>query len=222
MKVLSAIIAALAVAAFLAVAVMPAVSQDTRPSSGVSTLAELFNSQAFVLAIKSGTATDASATFTVPCGARTFDIDDMSLAIVATYKKPLQGSYNMTNGKGLISATEALPANAVIDHLETASIPVTGTNAVIALQDMKLISMDGGKFSVEFGKLSFYLPNGYRNTYTLDRPVRISFSPDKMLLTIDDDSMVATTMSILIKPENTFPSDAKPVLINDVLTAYTG
>lgn len=222
LKILITVVTALAIAVMLTAAARPSASRDIAPSADVSALAELLQSQSSVLAIKAGTTTDDTATFTVPYGARVFELGNKSLAITAAYKRPLQGSFNMTKGTGQISMADALPANAVFDDLDNASIPVAGVNVVVALQEMRLAGIAGGHYAVEFGKISFYLPNGYRNSYVLDRPARVSFSPDRMTLTMDIDPMVTATMSYLIRPENAFPADAVPLVINDVLSAYLG
>ncbi len=51
----------------------------------------------------------------------------------------------------------------------------------------------------------------------LDKPVKMSFSVDQMKLTIAGNPTMANMMMGLLKPGVTFPANANPVRINDIL-----
>ena len=146
-------------------------------------------------------------------------MDSKEIAAVATYNKPLMGMCNASTGMGMITMSDALPATATINYANMSSIPVAGASAVVALQDFKMTGAAKGKdkYDFQFGTVTVYLPNGTGRTMKLDKPVKMSFSADQMKLTIAGNPTMANMMMGMFKPGVTFPANANPVRINDIL-----
>lgn len=223
MKILITLLAALTVTAILTAVAVPAASQDTTSAADMSDLAAMSMPKAVMMTISAGTMAGGNVTFGVPYAAKVYQLDSKEIAAVATYKKPLMGTCNVSTGTGMISFADALPATATIDYVNNMSIPVAGANAVVALQDFKMTGGVKGKgkgnYDIQFGKMIVYLPDGTAQSMKLDKPVKMSVSLDQMKLTIDANPTVAGMMAGMLKAGATFPAGAKPVRLNDILAA---
>jgi hypothetical protein len=223
-KMIITLVAALAVTAILSAAALPAASQDTTSTTDMSAadmsdLAAMAMPKAVFMTIQAGNMAGGDMTFTVPYGAKVIPMDNKEIAAVATYNMPLKGTCNMTSGSGTISMADALPAKATIDYLNRSTIPVAGTNAVLALQDFKMTGAARGKgtYNLQFGKVTVYLPDGTAKTMKPDRPVRMSVNMDRMMMSIEANPSLAKMMAGMLKPGATFPAGATPVRLNDIL-----
>ncbi len=202
MKVLITLVAALAVMGVLAVLALPAASQDTTTStdmsaSDMSDLAAMAMPKAVMMTIAADNMTGGDVTYSVPYGAKVYQMDSKEIAALATYNKPLKGMCNVTTGMGMISLADALPTTMTIDYANKTSIPVAGANAVVALQDFKMTGAAKGKgtYDVQFGTVTVYLPNGTAKTMKLDKPVKMSVSLDKMKVMITGNPTMANMMA---------------------------
>jgi hypothetical protein len=226
LKVLITLVAALAVMGVLTVLALPAASQDTTMSTDMTAadmanLAKMAMPKAVMMTIAADSMTGGDVTYSVPYGAKVYQMDGNEIAAVATYNKPLRGICNLTTGMGMISMADALPATATIDYANKTSIPVAGANAVVALQDFKMTGVGKGKstYDVQFGAVTVYLPNGTAKTMKLDKPVKMSMSLDKMKMTIAGNPTMANMMATLLKSGAKFAAGAPPVKVNDILAA---
>lgn len=225
-KMVITLVAALAVMTLLAALALPAASQDTTSDTGMSAadmsdLAAMSMPKAVMMTITAGNMAGGNVTYSVPYGAKVFQMDSKEIAAVATYNKPLMGMCNVSTGMGMITMSDALPATATIDYANKSSIPVAGANAVVALQDFKMTgaAKGKGKYDFQFGTVTVYMPNGTAKTMKLDKPVKMSMSVDQMKLTIAGNPTMAKMMAGLLMPGATFPAGASPVRINDILAA---
>jgi hypothetical protein len=225
-KLLITLVAALAVMGILTVLALPAASQDTMApatsnmtASDMSDLAAMAMPRAVMMTIAADNMTGGDVTYSVPYGAKVYQMDSKEIAAVATYNKPLRGMCNVTTGMGMISMADALPATATIDYANKTSIPVAGANAVVALQDFKMTGAARGKgtYDVQFGTVTVYLPNGTAKTMKLDKPVKMSVSLDKMKVMITGNPTMANIMGALLKSGVKFAAGAQPVKVNDIL-----
>lgn len=212
------ILAALAALAVLASMAVPATSQDITSSADTAGLSA-FMPHDVMFAISAGGMSGGNATFTVPYSAKVYKIDKVDYGAVTTFNKPLQGLYNVSKNRGQISTANALPATMVVDQLNNSSIPVAGTNAIVALRNITNVGAAKGKFTFEFRKVSVYLPNGTAKTYNLDKPAKVSYAVDQNTVTTEADPAFTRIMADLFKAAGKFPADAKPVKLNDVLAA---
>jgi hypothetical protein len=221
MKILMTLVAALAVMGILAAAALPAASQntDTMSASDMANMANMMMPRAVMMTISAGSMSGGNVTYSVPYGAKVYQMDDKAIGAVATYNKPLMGMCNVTTGIGMISFDNALPATATIDYANNTAIPVAGANAVVALQDFKMLGAGKGKgdYDFQFGTVTVYLPDGTAKTMKLDKPVKMSMSMDKMKLMITGNPTMANMMAGLLKSGATFPAGATPVKVSDIL-----
>lgn len=221
-KILITLVAALAVMGILTVLAMPAASQDTMKSTDMSAadmsnLAAMAMPKAVMMTIVADNITGGDMTYSVPYGAKVYQMDSKEIAAVATYNKPLRGMCNVTTGMGMISMADALPATATIDYANKTSIPVAGANAVVALQDFNMTGAAKGTYDVQFGTVTVYLPNGTAKTMKLDMPVKMTVSVDKMKVMITGNPTMANMMAALLKSGARFAARAPPVKVNDIL-----
>jgi hypothetical protein len=223
-KVLITLVAALAVLGILTALALPVTSQDTTTSTDMSaadmaSLASMAMPKAVMMTISADNYTGGDVTYSVPYGAKVYQLDSKEIGAVATYNKPLRGMCNMTTGMGMLSMADALPATATIDYANMTSIPVAGANAVVALQDFKMTGAARGKgtYDVQFGTVTVYLPDGSGKTMKLDKPVKMSVSMDKMKVMITGNPTMANVMATLLKSGARFPAGAPPVKVNDIL-----
>ncbi|HEY3272803.1 MAG TPA: hypothetical protein VGJ92_03515 [Methanocella sp.] len=225
-KVLITLVAALAVATVLATVAMPAASQDTTSAmdmsaADMSNMAAMAMPKAVLMTISVNNMTDGNVAFSVPYAARVQQVGNKDIAIVATYNKPLTGMANASTGMGTIAMSDALPATATIDYTNRTSIHVSGSNAVVALQDFKMTGAGRGQgnMNFQFGSITAYLPDGTARSMKLDRPIRMSANLDTLKLTIDANPAAAGMIGNMLKSGATFPSGATPVRLNDILAA---
>jgi hypothetical protein len=223
-KILIMLVAVLAVAGVLTVLALPAASQNSASDKGMSAaemsdLAAMSMPKAVMMTITAGSMTGGNVTYSVPYGAKVFQMDSKEIAAVATYNKPLKGVCNVSTGMGMITMSDALPATATIDYANKSSIPVAGANAVVALQDFRMTGVAKGKgtYDFQFGTVTVYLPDGTGRTMKLAQPVRMSVSLDQMKMTIAGNPTLANMMAGMLKPGVTFPAGASPVRVNDIL-----
>lgn len=208
----------------LTVLALPAASQDTTKSTDMSAadmsnLAAMAMPKAVMMTIVADNITAGDVTYSVPYGAKVYKMDSKEIAAVATYNKPLRGMCNVTTGMGMISMADALPVTATIDYANKTSIPVAGANAVVALQDFKMMGAAKGKgtYDVQFGTVTVYMPNGTAKTMKLDKPVKMTVSLDKMKVMITGNPTMAKMMGALLKSGAKFAAGAPPVKVNDIL-----
>jgi hypothetical protein len=223
-KILITLVAALAVMGILTALALPVVSQDTTTSAGmsasdISDLAAMAMPKAVMMTISAGTMAGGDVTYSVPYGAKVYQMDNKEIAAVATYNKPLMGMCNVSTGMGMISMANALPATATIDYANKTSIPVAGANAVVALQDFKMTGVAKGKgtYDVQFSTVTVYLPNGTAKTMKMDKPVKMTVSLDKMKVMVTGNPTMAKMMAALFKSGAKFDAGAQPVKVNDIL-----
>lgn len=221
MKILITLVAALAVMGVLAAAALPAASQDTdtMSASDMAGLASMVMPKAVMMTISAGSMSGGNVTYSVPYGVKVYQMDDKAIGAMATYNKPLTGMCNVTTGMGMISLDNALPTTMTIDYVNKTAIPVAGANAVVALQDFKMLGAGKGKgdYDFQFGTVTVYMPDGTAKTMKLDRPVKMSMSMDKMKLMITGNPTMANMMAGLLKSGATFPAGAQPVKVTDIL-----
>ncbi len=187
-------------------------------------LASLVTPKAVFMTIHAGNMTDGNVNFNVPYAAKILPMDDKEIkkiGAVATYNAPLKGTCNASTGAGTISMTDALPARATIDYADRSVIPVAGANAVIALQDFTMAGTAKGKgvYDFQFGKVTVYLPDGTTRSVKLDSPISMSYDVGQMKLTVESNPKAAGIMADMLKSGATFPANAAPVRLNDILAA---
>jgi len=225
-KTIFVILVALAFVTALAATALPAASQDTTSTTDMSAadmsgLAAMAMPKAVMMTVEVDNMADGNMTVTVPYAARVQQIGNNDIAIVATYNKPLTKTVNISTGTGIITTEDALPATATIDYTNRSSIPVAGANAVVVLQQFKMTGAmkEKDKINFQVGSITVYLPDGTAETIKPDRPVRMSVSLDKMTLRVDASPALARMAAGLLEPGATFPADATPVRLNDILAA---
>jgi hypothetical protein len=212
------IFATLAALAVLMSMALPAASQDVTSSADMAGLSA-FMPHDVMFAVSAGSVSGGNATFTVPYSAKVYKMDTVDYGAVTTFSQPLQGMYNVSSSRGQISTVNALPATIVVDQLNNSSIPVAGTNAVVALRNITNMGAAKGKFTFQFKTVSVYMPNGTAKTYNLNKPVKVSYAVDQNIVTTQADPAFTRVMSDLFITGGMFPADAQPVRLNAVLAA---
>lgn len=146
----------------------------------------------------------------------TFTVTDMAMkgkddkAVIIKPGAPLMGTYNTSNDMGYVSTAGFMPATMTINTVKDTSIPVAGASAIMGMHDMKVLAKAEDYKVFQFGKVSFYTPDGNMTTYKLDKPVRVIYSEDRKMVVIDAYPTFTRQMSEAIGA-GTFPSDAPPV-----------
>jgi hypothetical protein len=217
-KALIMLLAVLSATAALAMAV-PATSLVAQDASGISDLASKVVPRTVVMAITAGNVTDGNVTFSVPYTVKVFRSGDVDYATLSTTSKSASGSLNAEEGVGMLSTANILPATSTTDYLNESTIPVAGTNAVIALQDLNMTDATGGEYRFESRTLSVYLPDGTARTFTLNKPITLTSSADQRTMTIEAEPAVVGTIAGTLGSGVTFPPDAKQVRLIDILAA---
>ena len=220
-KVIVALLAALAVAVILATAAPPATSQDMTSATDTSALAAMAMPKAAMMTIGSGSVAGGNATFAVPYSAKVYRIDGVDYAAVTAFSKPVQARFDTTTGAGQISWATALPATATFDRVGNSTIPVAGTKAVVAMQDINVSGAPASKDQIafEFGRIEVYTPDGKIAKIKLDKPVRMSYTIEGTKVTAQADPALANMLAGVLKAGATFPAGAQPVRLNDLLAA---
>lgn len=225
-KTMLIIIVALAFATALAAAALPAASKDTTSTAGMSAadmsdLAGMVMPKAVMFTVEAGSTAGGNLTYAMPYAARVQSLGDKDIAIVATYNRPLMKTVNISTGTGVISIEDALPATATIDYANRSSIPVAGANAVVVLQQFEIsgVAMENDDINFQVGSINVYLPDGTTKAMKLDKPVRMSMSLDRMKMRVDASPALASKVAELFENGATFPADATPARLNDILAA---
>ncbi len=219
MKVLITVVAALALAAVLVAAALPAASKDTTGTTDLSALTSMIVPKAALMTIANVDVAGGNVTVTVPYTAKVYTVEDVDLAAVASFSQPLRPSFNASTGVGQVAWATALPANATFDTVGNAAIPVAGAKAVVAIQDVNITGMAKDQFTIQFGKVAYYLPDGTVNAIKLDKPVSISYTMEKGKVNVKADPAFTQIIGGLSQLKATFPAGAQPVKLNDILAA---
>lgn len=224
-KVLILIVAALALAVVLVAVALPAASKDSMSTTDLSAPADLsaltsmIVPKAALMTIANVDVAGGNVTVTVPYTAKVYTVEGVDLAAVASFSKPLQPSFNASTGVGQVAWATALPANATFDTVSNSSIPVAGAKAVVAIQDVNITGMAKDQFTVQFGKVAYYLPDGTVNAIKLDKPVSISYTMEKGKVSVKADPAFTQIIAGLSQLKATFPAGAQPVKLNAILGA---
>lgn len=191
------------------------------PKGDMSALAAMAMPKAVMMTVKVESMDGGNLTVSMPDAARVQPLGGNDIAIVAAYNEPLTKTVNISTGTGLITLEDALPATATIDYANRSSIPVAGANALVVLKQFKMAGAmkEKDKFKFQVGSITVYLPDGTAQTIKPDRPVQISVSLDRMTASVKASPALARTAAGLLSTGATFPADAAPIRINDILAA---
>ena len=172
--------------------------------------------QAMILSIVAGPMKDGNMTFTVP------DMDMVGgggNVTLTSFSTPLPGSFNNSSGVGTISMANFKGANRTRSTVDAAMIPVAGATAIIAIEGFNLTgNMTKGR-GIEFSKVAVELPDGTVKSYNLDTPALITGSQNARTIYIMANPGLTGIMADIFNSGRTFPSDAPPAALKDILAA---
>lgn len=136
-----------------------------------------------------------------------------------TFPTPLMGRYNLTNDVGYMSVKGVKSADIAIRPFNNATLNVAGASAVMSMKDIKVLLKKGDLFIFEYSKLGVYLPDGTAKVYKLEKPVKVTYMKDRHILVVDSYSSLTKAMMSDMTSAATFPANAAPVYIKDIISA---
>ena len=172
--------------------------------------------QAMILSIVAGPTKDGNMTFTVPSMGL---VGSRGNATLTSFTVPLPGSFDNSSGTGMISMENCKGANRTRSAVSTVAIPVAGTTAIIAIEGFNLTGDAKKGHGMEFNKVVVELPDGTMKSYNLNTPASISGSQSTKTIHIEANQGLTGIMADIFKSGRTFPSDAPPAALKDILSA---
>ncbi len=140
-------------------------------------------------------------------------------AMVVTLDKPLTGVYNTSSDMGYMSTGEKAGMNVRVDSVANSSIPVAGASGVMSIIRPHIEYKGRDYTIVEFHKLAVYLPDGSVKAYDFEKPVKMLRSKDRKVVITDAYPAYTKALAEAFKGGATFPADAAPVALKDIVTA---
>jgi hypothetical protein len=156
-----------------------------------------------------------SVTYTIPYMAIT---GRDNLTTVYTYKTPLLGTYNTTNDMGYISTANFVPATAAIDTAGNSSLPVNGASMVVGMRGITPVSESAGYQDSNIKQVAIFMPNGSVKAFTLDKPLRVTYSEDRKMVVVDSYPTFTRRMRAVTGNNTTltFPAGTPPMSIKSL------
>jgi hypothetical protein len=136
-----------------------------------------------------------------------------------TFMTPLTGSYNKSYDMGYISTREGKSSDIAVRPYDNATLNVAGGSVVVSMKDIKTILKEEDYVICEVGEIGVYMPDGTAKLYKLEKPVKVTYSKDRMMVVIDSYPSLSSEMMRDYKAGMTFPSGTPPIKIKDIASA---
>lgn len=136
-----------------------------------------------------------------------------------TFPTPPTGAYSLKYGAGYVSMQGVNSADVAVRPMNNATLGIADTSMVVSMKDIKVLMDDRDTFVFEYGKIGIMLPDGTAKVYSLDKPVRMTFSKDRKIMMIDAYPSYGDILSYAYTNMAKFPADAQPLSIQDMRNA---
>jgi hypothetical protein len=141
---------------------------------------------------------------------------------VVTFDKPVQGAYNMTDNMAYMTNAGATGMNIRVDDMNTSALPVAGSAGVMSMGNISVLYKGKDYAIMQFGKVSFHLPDGSVKSYDLDKPVKVIKSYDRKSGVMDASPGFTNAIKDVFVGGKTFPADAPPMKVADLMKTEAG
>jgi len=141
---------------------------------------------------------------------------------VVTFDKPVQGAYNMTDNMAYMTNAGATDMNIRVENMTTLALPVAGASGIMSMGNISVLYKGKDYAIMQFGKVSFHLPDGTVKSYDLDKPVKIVKSYERKAGVMDASPGFTNAMKDVLVSGKTFPADAPPMKVADLMKAEAG
>jgi hypothetical protein len=144
------------------------------------------------------------------------------MAGVVTFDKPVKGAYNMTDNMAYMTNAGATGMNIRVDDMNTSALPVAGSAGIMSMGNISVLYKGKDYAIMQFGKVSFHLPDGTVKSYDLDKPVKIVKSYERKSGVMDASPGFTNAIKDVFSGGKTFPADAPPMKVSDLMKTEAG